>query len=69
MRDEVMSYGKGVEAVSSLTLAAMEDLGYYKVSLELWGYLPRGLLTPLTTCRCRCTAYPVATCTTCTTYR
>ena len=26
MRDDVMSYGKGTEAVSALTLAAMEDL-------------------------------------------
>eukprot|EP00967_Tisochrysis_lutea_P117779 scaffold190732_cov22-Tisochrysis_lutea.AAC.2 len=42
MRDDVMSYGMQV-AVSSITLAAMEDLGYYlanysAVNCMSWGY-------------------------------
>ena len=43
MRDDVMSYGKGVEAVSALTLAAMEDLGFYLANYSAaqcmsWGH-------------------------------
>ena len=43
MRDDVMSYGKGTEAVSALTLAAMEDLGFYLANYSAaqcmsWGH-------------------------------
>ena len=43
MRDDVMSYGKGEEAVSALTLAAMEDLGFYLANYSAaqcmsWGH-------------------------------
>ena len=43
MRDEIMSYGRTVHAVSSITLAAMEDLGWYLANYSAaqcmsWGY-------------------------------
>ena len=43
MRDEVMSYGNTLHAVSSITLAAMEDLGWYLANYSAaecmaWGY-------------------------------
>ena len=43
MRDEVMSYGRTLHAVSSITLAAMEDLGWYLANYSAaqcmsWGY-------------------------------
>ena len=43
MRDEVMSYGRTMHAVSSITLAAMEDLGWYLANYSAaqcmsWGY-------------------------------
>jgi len=43
MRDDFMSYGRTVHAVSSITLAAMEDLGFYRANYSAahcmsWGY-------------------------------
>ena len=43
MRDDVMTYGRTLEAVSSITLASMEDLGFYLANYSAaecisWGY-------------------------------
>ena len=41
MRDDVLSYG-GFATVSAITLAAMEDLGYYKANYSGAGCLAWG---------------------------